>query len=61
MVIERILVTIRRGEMKKRKKRGVGGGERHYGNQNVFDHHNCVATERFLVATIAWQMNPITI
>jgi hypothetical protein len=49
MVIERVSVAIKVGEQKREKKRGVGGGERHYGNQKVFGWHEIMVTENLLV------------
>jgi hypothetical protein len=45
MAIERVLVAIIWGKMKKGKKMGDGGGgEKHCGDQNVFSCHNHVGT-----------------
>ncbi len=42
MVIERVSVVIRGRKQRKEKKQGVGEGK------------DIVATERFLIATLAW-------
>jgi hypothetical protein len=42
------------GGTKKGKKWGVGGGERHCGDQKVFGRHTSVMTKNLSIATQLW-------
>jgi hypothetical protein len=51
MVTKSISVAIKGGKMKKGKKqRGLGGGERHCGDEKVFSCHATMVTKNLSVA-----------